>query len=121
MTNSEIEEVMCWGTHVDVIKGNSDRQQAIEISKAAINQEEDTGIVINGRFTMQNGISTNVFGTATPYGGIDVWSNSSLIRWNWGPPQISAIASGKNYQQKIPAPILRPKARSFSYRAGQAP
>jgi len=88
ITNSEIEEVMCWGTHVDVIKGNSDRQQAIEISKAAVNQEEDTGIVINGRFTMQNGISTNVFGTATPYGGVDVWSDSSLIRWNWGPPQI---------------------------------
>ena len=37
---------------------------------------------------MQNGISTNVFGTATPYGGVDVWSDSSLIRWNWGPPQI---------------------------------
>jgi len=42
MTNSEIEEVMCWGTHVDVIKGNSDRQQAIEISKAAVNQEQES-------------------------------------------------------------------------------
>ena len=88
MTNSEIQEVMCWGTHMDVIKGNADRQQAIEMSKAAINQEDDTGIVINGRFTMESGISRNVFGTATPYGGVDVWSDSSLIRWNWGPPQI---------------------------------
>lgn len=118
MTNSEIEEVMCWGTHVDVIKGDTSREKAIEISKSAINQEEDTGIVINGRFTMQNGINTNVFGTATPYGGVDVWSESCLIRWNWGPPQILQGFDNNGNRIEIDANYKPYKWNEFKYLTG---
>ena len=49
----------------------------------ALESDEDSGLIINGRFTMSTGIETTVFGEPTPYRGVDVWTEDSLLRWDW--------------------------------------
>ena len=65
-TQAEITEVIAWGKP----------QEALE-------SDEDTGLIINGRFTMSTGIETAVFGEPTPHRGVDVWTEDSLLRWDW--------------------------------------
>ena len=67
LTQAEITEVIAWGKP----------QEALEA-------DEDTGLIINGRFTMSTGIETAVFGEPTPHRGVDVWTEDSLLRWDWG-------------------------------------
>ncbi len=67
LTQAEIIEVTAWGKP----------QEALE-------SEEDTGLIINGRFTMSTGIEVPVFGEPTPYRGVDVWTEDALLRWDWG-------------------------------------
>ncbi len=67
LTQAEITEVVAWGKP----------QEALEA-------DEDTGLIINGRFTMSTGIAVPVFGEPTPYRGVDVWTDDSLLRWDWG-------------------------------------
>lgn len=67
LTQAEITEVIAWGKP----------QEALE-------SDEDSGLVINGRFKMSTGIETTVFGEQTPHRGVDVWSDDSLLRWDWG-------------------------------------
>ena len=33
---------------------------------------------------MSTGIETTVYGEATPHRGVDVWTEDSLLRWDWG-------------------------------------
>ena len=97
-TNSEIEEVMSWGTHVDLvdlvdagtmaIKDIAKRDHLYQMANSALNQKEDQGIIISGYLKMSSGIQTNIFGTPTPFRGVDVWTDTSLIRWDWNDPQI---------------------------------
>ena len=108
LTDSEIEQVTCWGTNLDirkktvipdtkyeimVAKGFNpgdllSRKEADEITNSTLNQKHDSQIMINGSFRMRSGIQTNVFGTKTPNTGVDVWSENSMISWNWGSTQI---------------------------------
>ena len=37
---------------------------------------------------MSSGIDCAVFGMPTPHGGVDVWTDDSLVRWNWAPPEV---------------------------------
>lgn len=67
LTQVEITEVVAWGKP----------QEALEA-------DEDTGLIINGRFTMSTGIAVPIFGEPTPYRGVDVWTEDSLLRWDWG-------------------------------------
>ena len=67
LTQAEITEVIAWGKPQD-----------------ALESHEDTGLIINGRFTMSTGIETAVFGEDTPFRGVDVWTEDSLLRWDWG-------------------------------------
>lgn len=67
LTQAEITEVVAWGKP----------QEALEA-------DEDTGLIINGRFTMSTGIGVPIFGEPTPYRGVDVWTEDSLLRWDWG-------------------------------------
>ena len=67
LTQAEITEVVAYGHPQD-----------------ALEADEDTGLVINGRFTMSTGIEAPVFGKPTPYRGVDVWTADSLLRWDWG-------------------------------------
>ena len=67
LTQAEITEVVAWGT-----------------PQAALAAEEDTGLIINGRFTMSAGFDVPVFGEPTPSRGVDVWTDDALLRWDWG-------------------------------------
>lgn len=66
-TQAEITEIVAWGKP----------QEALE-------SHEDSGLTINARFTMSTGIGGAIFGDATPQRGVDVWSEDSLVRWDWG-------------------------------------
>ncbi len=71
-TQAEVQEVLAWGTPAE-----------------ALLQDHDTGLNINGRLRLSTGLDCQVFGTATPYRGVEVWTDQGvLVRWDWGPPQI---------------------------------
>ena len=65
-TQAEITEVIAWGKPQETLES-----------------DEDTGLIINGRFTMSTGIETTVFGEPTPHRGVEVWTEDSLLRWDW--------------------------------------
>ncbi len=68
---AEVEEVMAWGAQEE-----------------ALAAETDEGLVLHGWLRMSSGIDCAVFGTPTPHGGVDVWTDDSLVRWNWAPPEV---------------------------------
>ena len=70
-TDAEVDEVMVWGTPEEALAGDTDE-----------------GLIIHGSFHLTSGIECAVFGTATPYRGVDVWSEDALVRWDWAPPEI---------------------------------
>lgn len=70
-TRAEVAEVIAWAQPQDLLEA-----------------ECDDGLIVNGRFIMTNGLCVPVFGEATPYNGVDVWTEDTLIRWNWAPPEI---------------------------------
>ena len=67
LAQAEIAEVVAWGH-----------------PQAALESKEDTGLIINGRFTLSTGKEVPVFGEPTPFRGVDVWTEDSLLRWDWG-------------------------------------
>ena len=71
--NSEIEEVTAWGKPQEALESGS-----------------DAGLILSSQFKLRNGIYCSGFGTTTTdnRGGVDIWSNDSLIRWDWAPPEI---------------------------------
>lgn len=71
LTGAEIDEVVAWGTPAE-----------------ALEQEDDSGLIIHGRFHLTSGLECPVFGNPTPYRGVDVWTAETLVRWDWGPPEI---------------------------------
>lgn len=71
LTGAEVDEVIAWGAPAEALDG-----------------ETDQGLTIHGRFHLTSGIDCPVFGTATPCGGVDVWSADALVRWDWDPPEI---------------------------------
>ena len=71
LADAEVDEVIAWGT-----------------PEEALAKEDDEGLIINGRFHLSNGIDCPVYGMETPHRGADVWSEDSLVRWDWGPPDI---------------------------------
>ena len=70
-TGAEVEEVIAWAKPQEVLEGTS-----------------DGGMIVNACFAMSNGFSVAVFGEATPFNGVDVWSEDALMRWNWASPEI---------------------------------
>ncbi len=71
LADAEVDEVMAWGTPAE-----------------ALARDTDEGLIIHGRFHLTSGLECQVFGTATPNSGVDVWSEEALIRWDWAPPEI---------------------------------
>ena len=71
LTGAEIDEVVAWGMPAE-----------------ALEQEDDSGLIIHGRFHLTSGLECPVFGTSTPCRGVDVWTAEALVRWDWGPPEI---------------------------------
>ena len=70
-TDAEVDEVMAWGAPTEALAGDTDE-----------------GLIIHGRFHLTSGIDCVVFGTPTPYRGVEVSSEDALVRWDWAPPEI---------------------------------
>lgn len=70
-TGAEVSEVIAWGKPQEFLESDT-----------------DTGLIVNGRFKMTNGMEVPVFGEDTPYIGVDIWSEDALVRWDWAPPEI---------------------------------
>ena len=70
-TGAEVAEVTAWAKPQDVLEGDC-----------------DAGLIANARFEMSNGLSVQVFGEETPYGGADAWTEDALIRWDWDVPEV---------------------------------
>ena len=71
LTSAEVTEVMAWATPEDLLDSGS-----------------DDGLKVNARFRMSTGVECSVFSEPTPYQGADVWTADSLVRWNWGQPEL---------------------------------
>ena len=81
---SEVQEIMAWGSPLE-----------------ALAKDNDQGLNINGRFGMASGVECQVFGTKTPFGGVDVWTDTALIRWDWGVPQVFQGRDGRGARRQI--------------------
>lgn len=71
LAGAEITEVVAWGDPPE-----------------ALQSEVDEGLFINGQFRLSNGVVGPIFAHPTPLRGVDVWTETTLVRWDWGPPQI---------------------------------
>ena len=71
LADAEVEEVIAWGTPENPLE-----------------QENESDLIINGQFTLSSGLVCPVFGTPTPRRGVEVWTEDSLVSWDWGPPEI---------------------------------
>ena len=71
LTGAEVEEVVAWATPEDLLDSGS-----------------DFGLKVNARFRLTTGLECAVFSEPTPYQGADVWTADSMVRWNWGPPEL---------------------------------
>jgi predicted dehydrogenase len=71
LVDAAVDEVIAWGSPPETLE-----------------QEDDTDLNIHGRFHLTSGIECAVFGTPTPLRGVSVWTEDSLIEWDWAPPRI---------------------------------
>ena len=83
-TDALVEEVIAWGSPPE-----------------ALAQENDEGLVINGRFLMSSGLECQVFGQTTQSRGVDVWSKEGLVRWNWNPPEVYQGFAADGRRQRL--------------------
>jgi predicted dehydrogenase len=101
LTRAEVDEVIAWGTPAE-----------------ALAAETDQGLVISGRFHLTCGIDCPVFGTATPCGGVDVWTAGALVRWDWGPPEIYQGFDRQGNRRRIEAGYQPYPWSEFGYLTG---
>lgn len=97
-TGAEITEVTAWGHPDEALRGDTDE-----------------GLIINGQLQLSNGHTCPVFGAPTPYRGVDVWTQDTLVRWNWDPPEIYRGLAEDGSRRKLErayAPLTYPQ---FSY------
>ena len=77
LTRADVTEVVAWGTPPEALK-----------------QKDDAGLNINGRFRLTSGLECQVFGLTNEYGspdnssGVNVWTDDTLISWQWNAPRI---------------------------------
>lgn len=102
LTQAEVTEVMAWGSPT-----------------VNLERDSDEGLAINGVFRMSNGLQCPVFGSATPRRGVDVWSEDSLISWDWAPPVIYQGFDGTGARRRID-PGYRPDEWSQFYYLGSS-
>lgn len=97
-TQAEASEVIAWGT-----------------PEAALQQDSDEGLIINGRLRMSNGLDCPVFGEKTPFSGVDVWTDDALVRWDWGAPEIYQGFDTQGARIRIDRPYTPLQYPRFSY------
>jgi predicted dehydrogenase len=101
-TQAEVEEVVAWGSPLETLA-----------------QDHDTGLAINGVFRLSTGLECQVFGTATPYRGVEVWTHQdALLRWDWAPPQVFAGYDAGGNRRPLDPKYAPYEWSEFSYLTG---
>ena len=95
---AEVSEVIAWGTPEEALKS-----------------DKDEDLIIHGQFRLSNGLTCPVFGQATPVRGVDVWTDDSLVRWNWAPPEIYQGFDETGTRIKVDRPFKPEEYPRFSY------
>lgn len=98
LAQAEVTEVIAWGKPDEALQSDC-----------------DSGLIINGRFGLSNGLTCPVFGEATPQRGVDVWTDDALVRWDWGPPDIHQGFDGTGARIRADRPYTPVQYPRFSY------
>lgn len=98
LTGAEIVEVVAAGEPEEALHSNCDE-----------------GLGINGQFRLSNGLVCPIFSGDTPYRGVDVWTADTLVRWDWGPPQIFRGVDASGARQAIDAEYQPAQYPEFTY------
>ena len=99
--DAEVEEVIAWGTPGEALAG-----------------ETDEGLIVHGCFRMRSGLDCLVFGTETPRRGVDVWTQDTLVRWDWAPPEIFKGFDEEGHRVRIDPGYAPYRWREFGYLTG---
>jgi predicted dehydrogenase len=98
LAQAEVSEVIAWGKPEEALKSDNDE-----------------GLVINGFLRLSNGLDCPVFGDETPQGGVDLWSDDALVRWNWAAPEIYQGFDSDGARIKVDRPYTPLQYPRFTY------
>ena len=99
LADAEVAEVVAWG------------QPAHKLAE----EEDDAGLAIHARFTMSSGLPVPVFADETPHSGIDLWTDTALIRWEWDATTIYAGSDAAGRRIPLQQPFTPVEYPQFSY------
>ena len=100
-TGAEIEEVIGWGAPLEALATGS-----------------DTGLTLSTSFRLSNGMVCPGFGHATPFRGVEVWSEEALVRWDWAPPEIYQGFDDKGQRTRVEVEYQPYEWDQFGYLTG---
>ena len=100
LTRAEVAEVIAWGK-----------------PEEALRSEKDSSLIVNALFRLSNGLECSVFGEQTPKKGVDVWTDTALVSWDWGPPEIFVGFDDSGARSRLDRPYTPLEYPRFSYLA----
>ena len=100
-TGAEIEEVIGWGAPLEALATGS-----------------DTGLTLSTSFRLSDGMACAGFGHGTPQAGVEVWSDSALVRWNWAPPEVYEGFDQEGRRRKLEVKYAPYEWDQFGYLTG---
>jgi predicted dehydrogenase len=86
LTGAEVAEITAWG-----------------YPAAALEREDDDGLMINGRWRLSNGLECPVFGNQDAFSGIEIWTGRNAVRWSWNAPQVFESSGRDGARKEIDA------------------
>ena len=104
-----------------VLPGKYIKQAVIASAEAGGRPEEarrsprDTGLIAHAHCRLSTGIDCAIFGTATPYRGVDVWTQDALVRWDWAPPEIYQGLDAAGSRRRVDRPYSPVQYPRFTY------
>ena len=107
LTDAEIVEVRAWA--------RPDGNMAPDM----LTTDRDVGWVFSGILRLSNGMQCPAFGSA--HGGVDVWNEEALIRWDWDRPEIFQGYGADGGRQRVdPGYAPQPWSQFVSSQSGSA-
>ena len=100
-THADVEEVVAWGTPEEMLSG-----------------ETDDGLDFYGKYRMTNGLECPFFGIEMPMRGVDIWTDDTLIRWDWASPKIFRGFDAKGRRVQIDPAYAHYEWNEYGYLTG---
>jgi predicted dehydrogenase len=95
---TEVSELIAWAKPQDILES-----------------QKDQGLIVNAALTMTDGLQVPIFGEGTPSRGVDVWTEDTLIRWDWNPPVIYQGFDAEGRRMKLDRPYSPYEWSQFYY------